>query len=150
MARWSVWLKSAVHCAPRPERLPQELGGSGPHQRALRRHDVAVLHQAGFVDGEVGDELHPVGVVVVHRQRERTQRDLTRPRGLVAADHVVHVVAHVMGWRVDVGPGKGDPVAPVEVDVRVTERALRQIVQGFEPLRQLEVGVVDPEVLVAE
>ena len=77
-------------------------------------------------------------------------RDLARAGRLVARDHVVHVVTHVVRGGVRVGARHGDLVAAVELDVRVPERALGQVVQRFEPLRELEIGFLDPEVVVAE
>ena len=107
-----------------PERFTEQLGRARPSERGGLRHDRAVLHEAGLVDREVGDELHPVGVVVVHCESERAERDLARTGGLVPTDHVVHVVAHVVRRRVDVGAGNGDVVAAVELDVRVAEGAV--------------------------
>ena len=51
-----------------------------------------------------------------------------------------------MRGRVHVGAGNRDVVAPVELDVRAAERSLGEVVERFEPLRELEVGIVDPEV----
>src|SRR5436190_18278916 len=51
-----------------PQRLTEEFRRAGSRQRLGLRHDRTVLEQSGFVDREVREELHPVGVVVVHRQ----------------------------------------------------------------------------------
>ncbi len=137
MVRWSAWLKSDRWRAHRARTLRR--------RDRSRRSRVSVLafgvmspclQQPGFVDHEVGDELQPVRVVVVHRQRERAQRDLTRAGRLVAADHVVHVVAHVVRGRVRVGAGDGDVVAPVELDVVPAERALGEVVECLELARR--------------
>ena len=132
------------------EAVGEEVGGTGTGQRGGLGHDRPVLEDAGLVDDQAGDELDPVRVVVEHRERERRQRDLARPGGLVARDDVVHVVADVVRGRVRVGAGHGDVVAPVELDVRVTERSLGEVVERFELGGELEIGLVEAEVLVAE
>ncbi len=102
------------------------------------------------MDHQVGDELEPVGVVVAHREGERAERDLARPGRLVATDHVVHVVAHIVRGRVRVGAGDRDPVASVELDVVPAECPLGEVVECLESGGQLEVGLVDAEVAVAQ
>jgi hypothetical protein len=55
---------------------------------------------------------------------------------------VVHVVTHIVSGSVDVVTGERDAVPPVELDVRVPERAARQIVQRTEAPAELDVGRV--------
>ena len=82
--------------------------------------------------------------------RAAAERDLAGAGGLVFADHMVHVAAHVVRWRVHVGAGNGDVVASGELDVRVAEGVLGQVVERFEPSCQHEVGMVELEVGLVE
>ena len=120
-ARWSSWLRSTVHCAPRSRPSPNRSGTPLPVERGHLGPDVPVVEDTRLMDRHGDEELQPVPPTVVGRPEEAGTGDLPRSGRLVAGDHVVHVVIHVVGRKMDIVTRQGDVVPTVELDVGMSQ-----------------------------
>jgi hypothetical protein len=96
-----------------------------------------------LVGGDAREQQHPVVGSVGHPEDHRRQRRLLLTGRAVARDDVVHVVGDEERREIGVAPGELQPLAPVELDVLPTERALREVVEHLEASGELGVGLVE-------